>query len=166
MGDPLSEDTDLGPLITPQAAAKADAQVKESVAMGARCLAGGSRVGYSFYQPTVLVDVTPDMPVMKDEVFGPVAPVCAFTDVEEAIRMANDSPYGLQSSVFSTNISSALKIAHRLEVGGVVINGGRRVPAGQRAVRRRQAERHRPGEHRETVREMTEQKTIVVNQAR
>ncbi len=85
MGDPLSEETELGPLITPQAAAKVDAQVKESVAMGARCLAGGARVGYSFFQPTVLVDVTPDMPVMKDEVFGPVAPICTFTDVEEAI---------------------------------------------------------------------------------
>jgi len=166
MGDPFSEDTDLGPLITPQAAAKVDTQVKESMAMGARCLAGGARVGYSFYQPTVLVDVTPDMPVMKDEVFGPVAPVCSFSSVEEAIRMANDSPYGLQSSVFSTNISSALKIAHGLEVGGVVINGSGafrpgNVPFGGAK---------QSGIGREsivaTVREMTEEKTIVVNQAR
>ncbi len=165
MGDPLSEETEIGPLITPQAAAKVDAQVKASVAMGARCLAGGARVGYSFYQPTVLVDVTPDMPVMKDEVFGPVAPVCAFTDVEEAIRMANGSPYGLQSSVFSTNISSALRIAHRLEVGGVVINGSGafrpgNVPFGgakQSGIGRESIV--------ETVREMTEEKTIVINQA-
>jgi acyl-CoA reductase-like NAD-dependent aldehyde dehydrogenase len=165
MGDPRSEETELGPLITPQAAAKVDAQVKESVAMGARCLAGGARVGYSFYQPTVLVDVTPDMPVMKDEVFGPVAPVCTFTDVEEAIGMANGSPYGLQSSVFSTNISSALRIAHRLEVGGVVINGSGafrpgNVPFGgakQSGIGRESIV--------ETVREMTEEKTIVINQA-
>jgi len=165
MGDPLSEETELGPLITPQAAAKVDAQVKESIAMGARCLAGGARVGYSFYQPTVLVDVTPDMPVMKEEVFGPVAPVCAFADVEAAIRMANGSPYGLQSSVFSTNISSALRIAHRLEVGGVVINGSGafrpgNVPFGgakQSGIGRESIV--------ETVREMTEEKTIVVNQA-
>jgi acyl-CoA reductase-like NAD-dependent aldehyde dehydrogenase len=165
MGDPLSEETELGPLITPQAAAKVDAQVKESVAMGARCLAGGARVGYSFYQPTVLVDVTPDMPVMKDEVFGPVAPVCTFTDVEEAIGMANGSAYGLQSSVFSTNISSALRIAHRLEVGGVVINGSGafrpgNVPFGgakQSGIGRESIV--------ETVREMTEEKTIVINQA-
>jgi acyl-CoA reductase-like NAD-dependent aldehyde dehydrogenase len=166
MGDPFSEDTDLGPLITPQAAAKVDAQVKESVAMGARCLAGGARVGYSFYQPTVLVNVTADMPVMRDEVFGPVAPVCTFTDVEEAIRFANDSPYGLQSSVFSINISTALKIAHSLEVGGVVINGTGafrpgNVPFGgakQSGIGRESIA--------ETVREMTEQKTIVVNHAR
>ena len=166
MGDPFSEDTDLGPLITPQAAAKVDAQVKESVAMGAHCLAGGARVGYSFYQPTVLVDVTPGMPVMRDEVFGPVAPVCAFADAEEAIGMANDSPYGLQSSVFTMNISSALKIAHRLEVGGVVINSSGafrpgNVPFGgakQSGIGRESIV--------ETVREMTEEKTIVINQAR
>jgi len=165
MGDPCSEETDLGPLITPQAAAKADAQVKESVAMGARCLAGGTRVDGSFYPPTVLVDVTPDMPVMKDEVFGPVAPVCSFTDVEEAIRIANNSPYGLQSTVFSANISSALKIAHSLEVGGVVINAAGafrpgNIPFGgakQSGIGRESIV--------ETVREMTEQKTIVVNQA-
>jgi len=166
MGDPFAEDTDLGPLITPQAAAKVDAQVKESVAMGARCLAGGARVGLSFYLPTVLVDVTPDMPVMKDEVFGPVAPVSAFADLEGAIRMANDSPYGLQASVFSTNISHALKVAHRLEVGGVVINGAGafrpgNVPFGGAK---------QSGIGREsivsTIREMTEEKTIVVHQAR
>ncbi len=165
MGDPLSEDTDLGPLITPQAAAKADAQVKESVAMGARCLAGGTRVGDAFYQPTVLVDVGPDMPVMRDEVFGPVAPVCSFTDAETAVKIANDSPYGLQSTVFSTNISSALKIAHSLEVGGVVINAAGafrpgNVPFGgakQSGIGRESIV--------DTVREMTEEKTIVVNQA-
>jgi acyl-CoA reductase-like NAD-dependent aldehyde dehydrogenase len=165
MGDPLSEETDLGPLITREAAAKADAMVQESVAMGARCLAGGTRASGSFYPPTVLVDVTPDMPVMKDEVFGPVAPVSPFTDVEEAIRVANDSPFGLQATVFSTNISSALKVAHRLEVGGVVINapGAFRpgnVPFGgakQSGIGRESIV--------ETVREMTEEKTIVINQA-
>jgi acyl-CoA reductase-like NAD-dependent aldehyde dehydrogenase len=165
MGDPLSEETDLGPLITPQAAAKVDAQVEESVAMGARCLTGGKRADGSFYPPTVLVDVTPEMPVMKDEVFGPVAPVSSFASIEEAVRLANDSPYGLQSTVFSTNISSALTIAHRLEVGGVVINAAGafrpgNVPFGGAK---------QSGIGREsivgTIREMTEEKTIVINQA-
>jgi acyl-CoA reductase-like NAD-dependent aldehyde dehydrogenase len=165
MGDPLSEDTELGPLITPEAAHRADEQVQASVAMGARCLSGGRRVGGSYYEPTILVDVTPDMPVMKDEVFGPVAPVCSFKDGDEAVRMANDSPYGLQSSVFSTNIHSALTIAHRLEVGGVVINGSGafrpgNVPFGgskQSGIGRESIV--------DTVREMTEEKTIVINQA-
>jgi acyl-CoA reductase-like NAD-dependent aldehyde dehydrogenase len=165
MGDPLSEETDLGPLITTDAAARADALVQASVAMGARCLAGGARAHGSFYPPTVLVDVTPEMPVMKDEVFGPVAPVMAFSDIDEAVDLANDSPYGLQSTVFSTNISSALRIAHRLEVGGVVINAAGafrpgNVPFGgakQSGIGRESIV--------ETVREMTEERTIVVNQA-
>jgi acyl-CoA reductase-like NAD-dependent aldehyde dehydrogenase len=165
MGDPSSEDTDLGPLITPEAAARADEQVQQSIGMGARCLAGGKRVHDSFYEPTVLVDVTPDMPVMKDEVFGPVAPVASFKDIEAAIEMANDSAYGLQSTVFSSNISNALKIAHRLEVGGVVINGTGafrpgNVPFGgskQSGIGRESIV--------DTVQEMTEEKTIVINNA-
>jgi acyl-CoA reductase-like NAD-dependent aldehyde dehydrogenase len=165
MGDPRSEETDLGPLITPEAAAKAHEQVQESIRMGARCLTGGKRANGSFYEPTVLVDVTPDMPVMMDEVFGPVAPVVSFKDIDSAIEMANDSAYGLQSTVFSSNISNALKIAHRLEVGGVVINGTGafrpgNVPFGgskQSGIGRESIV--------DTVQEMTEEKTIVINNA-
>ena len=165
MGDPASEDTDLGPLITAQAAELADKQVQQSIAMGARCLTGGKRVNGSYYEPTVLVDVTPDMPVMKEEVFAPVAPVCAFSDIDTAVKMANDSDYGLQSTVFSSNIHNALKIAHKLEVGGVVINGTGafrpgNVPFGgakQSGIGRESIV--------DTVLEMTEEKTIVINNA-
>jgi acyl-CoA reductase-like NAD-dependent aldehyde dehydrogenase len=165
MGDPSREDTDLGPLITPDAAEKADRQVQESIKMGARCLTGGRRVNGSFYEPTVLVDVTADMPVMKDEVFGPVAPVCSFKEIDDAVQMANDSSFGLQSSVFSSNISKALRIAHKLEVGGVVINGSGafrpgNVPFGgakQSGIGRESIV--------DTVLEMTEEKTIVINNA-
>ncbi len=165
MGDPTREDTDLGPLISSEAAARADEQVQQSIRMGARCLTGGKRGTGSFYEPTVLVDVTRDMPVMKDEVFGPVAPVASFKDIDSAIEMANDSAYGLQSTVFSSNISNALKIAHRLEVGGVVINGTGafrpgNVPFGgskQSGIGRESIV--------ETVKEMTEEKTIVINNA-
>lgn len=164
MGDPRAEDTDLGPLISPRAAEKADEQVQRSIDMGARCLTGGRRVGDSFYEPTVLVDVTPDMPVMSDEVFGPVAPVFSFKDAAEAVRIANESAYGLQSSVFTKNINDAIRLAHQLEVGGVVINGSSafrpgNVPFGGA----------KNGIGREsivdTVQEMTEGKTIVINQA-
>lgn len=165
MGDPRNEATNLGPLISAAAADRVDAQVQESVRMGARCVAGGKRVQPNFYEPTILVDVTPEMPVMKDEVFGPVAPVLAFKNVEQAVDIANGSPYGLQSSVFSSNISTALKLAHRLEVGGVVINGTcafrpGNVPFGgskQSGIGRESIV--------ETVREMTELKTIVINEA-
>src|SRR5581483_8838608 len=74
MGDPVSEETELGPLISPDAVKRAHAQVTKSIAMGAKCLTGGDTVGAAYYKPTVLVDVTPDMPVMSEEVFGPVAP--------------------------------------------------------------------------------------------
>src|SRR6185437_13016993 len=123
MGDPMSEETDLGPLISPEAARRADEQVKKSIAMGAKSLGGAAIVDSSFYKPTVLVDVTPEMPVMNEEVFAPVAPIYPFSDADNAVRIANDSPYGLQSSVFSENLNNALSVAHRLEVGGVVING-------------------------------------------
>lgn len=123
MGDPSLEETDLGPLISKTAAERVDADVQKSIAMGARCLIGGERVGENFYKPTVLVDVQASMPCMVDEVFGPVAPVVAFSNINSAIQIANDSPYGLQASVFSENIHDALGVAHRLEVGGVVING-------------------------------------------
>src|SRR4029079_6177889 len=78
MGDPLLEETDLGAVISPQAVAKAQEQVRRSLEMGARCLTGGESVASSYHQPTVLVDVTPEMPVMCDEVFGPVAPIYTF----------------------------------------------------------------------------------------
>jgi acyl-CoA reductase-like NAD-dependent aldehyde dehydrogenase len=164
MGDPRDEDTELGPLISAAAVEKTDAQVQQSIQMGAHCVAGGKRIPPNFYEPTILVDVTPEMPVMKDEVFGPVAPVLAFKDVAEALSIANGSPYGLQSSVFSSNISTALKLAHRLEVGGVVINGTcafrpGNVPFGgmkQSGIGRESIV--------ETVLEMTELKTVVINE--
>jgi glyceraldehyde-3-phosphate dehydrogenase (NADP+) len=123
MGDPSSEETDHGPLITKKAAEKVHFDVLKSVEMGAKCLIGGERVGDNFYKPTVLTNVEANMPCMLDEVFGPVAPIVPFNDIDTAIRMANDTPYGLQASVFSENIHNALGVAHRLDVGGVVING-------------------------------------------
>jgi glyceraldehyde-3-phosphate dehydrogenase (NADP+) len=165
MGDPTSEETDIGPLISDAAAKRALGQVDESVAMGARCLTGGRRGTGNYFEPTVMVDVTSEMPVMRDEVFAPVAPVCRFSDVDEAIAMANDSIYGLQATVFSSNISNALRVAHRLEVGGVVINGTGafrpgNVPFGgskQSGIGRESIV--------DTVLEMTEEKTIVINNA-
>jgi acyl-CoA reductase-like NAD-dependent aldehyde dehydrogenase len=122
-GAPLLEETDLGPLISAQAAERVHAAVVQSQEMGAKCLAGGQRLGSNFYQPTVLVDVKKEMPCLRDEVFGPVAPIVKFRDVAEAIEAVNASPYGLQASVFSESIHNALGVAHRLEVGGLVVNG-------------------------------------------
>jgi len=165
MGDPNSEETELGPLISAEAAARAHGQVSKSIEMGAQCLTGGETVAPSFYKPTVLVNVTPDMPVMAEEVFAPVAPIYLFRDADAAVAVANDSPYGLQSSVFSENLHNALSVAHRLEVGGVVINGSGafrpgNVPFGgykQSGIGRESIV--------DTVLDMTEETTIVINQA-
>ena len=100
MGDPSSEETDLGPLIMrrpPNCGPTGAAVDRHGRALSDRRQA----IDATFYEPTVLVDVTPDMPVMRDEVFAPVAPVCSFKHVDDAVRMANDSHYGLQSTVFS-----------------------------------------------------------------
>ena len=165
MGDPASEETDLGPLITPAAAARVNEQVAHSLEQGARCLTGGEYVPPSYYKPTVLADVTPEMPVMNEEVFGPIAPIYTFRDADSAVAIANDSPYGLQASVFSENLHNALSVAHRLEVGGVVINGSGafrpgNVPFGgfkQSGIGRESIV--------ETVLDMTEETTIVINGA-
>ena len=102
---------------------------------------------------------------MKEEVFGPVAPVYPFSDISDAIRIANDSPYGLQASVFSNNTHDVLTVAHSLEVGGVVVNGPGafrpgNVPFGgfkQSGIGRESIQ--------DTIAEMTGEKAIVINQA-
>ena len=165
MGDPESEETDLGPLITPEAADKVSEQVRRSVELGAKVLIGGIKCGASYYLPTVLSGVTAGMPVLTEEVFGPVAPVLTFRGLEDAVKMANDSNFGLQASVYSENIHNAIRVAHQLEAGGVVINapGAFRpgnVPFGgfkQSGIGRESIV--------DTVLEMTEEKTIVINNA-
>jgi acyl-CoA reductase-like NAD-dependent aldehyde dehydrogenase len=164
MGDPLQEDTDLGPLISPADAEKVHAAVQKAIAMGAKCLTGGERVGATFYKPTVLVDVTPDSCVMKEEVFGPVAPVYAFKDMEEAVRVANETTFGLQSSVFSESIRNALKVAHKIEAGGVVINGPSAFRPGNLPFGGYKQSGIGRESIAETVRDMTEEKAIVINQ--
>ncbi|MCI8660125.1 MAG: aldehyde dehydrogenase [Lachnospiraceae bacterium] len=127
IGDPSDPKTQMGCLINEEAAKKVDRQVKRCVDQGARLLYGGERNG-AFYTPTVLVDVTKEMDIMRDEeVFGPVFPIIGFDTVEEAIEIANNTMYGLSSGVCSRDIGKAIKIARRIEAGTVVINGGGRL---------------------------------------
>ena len=123
LGDPQGDDTEIGPLICEAAAERVHREVQQCVAMGAKVLAGGERIGKNFYAPTVMVDVAADMPCLTGEIFGPVAPITPFREVKEAIATINASPYGLQASVFSESVHHALGVARRLEVGGVVVNG-------------------------------------------
>jgi len=164
MGDPLDEQTDLGPLISERAAERVNQDVERSIAMGAKCLAGGKRVGKNFYAPTVLVNVSSKMPCLCDEVFGPVAPIARFKEIGKAIEEVNNTPYGLQASVFSDNIHDALGVAHRLEVGGVVVNGAGAFRPGNVPFGGFKLSGIGRESIKDTVREMTQETAIVLNQ--
>ncbi len=123
MGDPYREDVQLGPIVNEKQVRRVDDIVRRSVDGGARLVTGGSHEGL-FYQPTVLADVTQDLPAWTDEIFGPVAPVTTFRTDEEAVALANNSEYGLVGTVYSRSISRGLSVAHRIRAGMVHVNDG------------------------------------------
>jgi len=124
VGDPLSPETDVGPVVREESLHRLDRQVKDSVKMGAKVELGGERLkrkGF-FYPPTILTEVKPDMPVMKEETFGPAAPVMIVKDDDEAVRYANNGEFGLGSSVWSRDVRRAEKVARQLQAGIVTVN--------------------------------------------
>ncbi|WP_092805207.1 aldehyde dehydrogenase family protein [Rhodococcus globerulus] len=129
-------DVDLGPLISRKQLDRVTSYVDAGVNAGATVLSGGNRVGDAgyFFEPTVLVDVDQSMSVMREEIFGPVLGVMPFSDIDEAVALANDSSYGLASSVWTADGSVGHSIARRLRAGRVGINvhraGGVYMPAG------------------------------------
>ncbi len=123
VGNPIDPRIQVGPIINEKAAINIERQIKESVEMGAQIIAGGSRFDKTFIQPTIIKDVTQDMPLFREECFGPVAPFTIFTDEQQATELANDSEYGLQGAVYTKDISRAMRVADEMDVGGVIING-------------------------------------------
>jgi succinate-semialdehyde dehydrogenase/glutarate-semialdehyde dehydrogenase len=125
VGDPMEEKTDIGPLATDQIRNDLDEQVKESVRRGAKVLTGGRRkAGPGFYyEPTVLIDVPADSPAYRDEVFGPVAALIRARDIDDAIRIANSTRFGLGASAWTSEGTEARKFARELQAGSVFING-------------------------------------------
>ncbi len=121
VGDPLDPTTDVGPMISEHEAERAGSWVNEAVGAGARALTGGHRSG-AVFTPTVLVDVTADMKVMRQEVFAPVVSLVPFDTIEEAFALTNDSDYGLQAGVYTESLDTAFKAVRALEVGGVMVN--------------------------------------------
>jgi acyl-CoA reductase-like NAD-dependent aldehyde dehydrogenase len=125
VGDPMQRATQVGPLARNDLRDSLEQQVRTSVSRGARVLTGGARRsgrGY-FFEPTVLTDVTPDMPASCEEVFGPVAAVIHARNVEDAIAIANQSPYGLGANLWTRDIARARRLARDIEAGQVFING-------------------------------------------
>jgi acyl-CoA reductase-like NAD-dependent aldehyde dehydrogenase len=161
VGDQMEEDTDVGPLTSEQAAEKVKAIIDDAIKAGAKLVAGGGQRD-AFVEPTVLTDVPPQVKLFSEETFGPVAPLVAFESVDEAVEMANDTPYGLQAAIFTKDISRALDVAHRLEVGGVIVNWSSAVRVESLPFGGVKMTGHgREGLH-DTLNDMTEQKTIIV----
>jgi succinate-semialdehyde dehydrogenase/glutarate-semialdehyde dehydrogenase len=126
VGDGLAGETQQGPLIDMKAVESVEAQIADALAKGARIVLGGKRhpLGGTFFEPTVLADATAGMRIAKEETFGPVAPLFRFKTEEEAIRMANDTEFGLASYFYSRDIGRIWRVAEAVEYGIVGINTG------------------------------------------
>jgi len=126
VGNGLEEGVIQGPLINNAAVQKVEKHIQDAVSKGAKLLVGGKRhsLGYTFYEPTVLGDATSGMLISREEVFGPVAPLFRFKSEDEAIRLANDTQFGLASYLFTESMSRAWRVAEALEYGLVGVNEG------------------------------------------
>lgn len=123
VGLPSDMNSDIGCLISEEAAIEVEKQVNETVAAGARIVIGGMRKG-AFYAPTIIDNITKDMAVAKDmEIFGPVISVIGFDTIEEAVEIANQSIYGLSAGIITKDFNKAIKVSEKVESGGFVING-------------------------------------------
>ncbi|MBN9201437.1 MAG: NAD-dependent succinate-semialdehyde dehydrogenase [Microbacterium chocolatum] len=124
VGDPLDPATQIGPLAKPSFVDDIDRQVSESVSMGARIIAGGYRIEGpgNYYAPTVLADVTPEMPVFREETFGPVMAIVRADDAAHAIRLADDTRYGLAASVWTADMERGLELGRGIHSGALFIN--------------------------------------------
>ncbi len=120
-GNPLDQDTDIGPMIASSEADRVQDWIREAVVQGARIICGGSREG-NVCQPTIITDTKPEMKVVKEEIFGPVAVVEKISSFEEGIRNCDQSQYGLQAGIFTSNINRALTVVRRIDAGGIMIN--------------------------------------------
>jgi succinate-semialdehyde dehydrogenase/glutarate-semialdehyde dehydrogenase len=125
VGNPMDRANHVGPLARGDLVDELERQVNESVRLGARTLTGGKRIGGDgyYFEPTVLSNVRPGMPAYHEETFGPVAAVIRVKDAEEALRVANDTDFGLGSNIWTRDIERAKKLAERMEAGLVFING-------------------------------------------
>lgn len=121
IGNPVEPDTDIGPMISETEAQRVQAWVQEAVDGGAKVLCGHEREG-SVYRPTVVVEARHDMKIVKDEIFGPAAVVFPVDSFDDGVALCDQSAYGLQAGIFTTNIDRALKAARKVNVGGVIIN--------------------------------------------
>jgi succinate-semialdehyde dehydrogenase/glutarate-semialdehyde dehydrogenase len=126
VGNGLAEDTEQGPLIDVASMEKVEEHIRDALDKGGKVITGGKRheLGGSFFEPTVVADVTTAMKVAKEETFGPLAPLFRFQTEKEALRMANDTEFGLASYFYTRDIGRIFRVAEALECGIVGINAG------------------------------------------
>jgi len=126
VGDGLKGPTEQGPLIDAKAVAKVEEHIADAVSKGARIALGGKRhaLGGTFFEPTIVTHVTPDMLVAREETFGPIAPVFGFRTEQDAIRMANDTEFGLASYFYTRDLARSWRVSEGLEYGIVGVNTG------------------------------------------
>jgi acyl-CoA reductase-like NAD-dependent aldehyde dehydrogenase len=163
LGDPADEETDVGPVIDEDARERIAEWIEEARSRGARVLAGGGLEG-ELIRPTLIADAPADVKVSCEEVFGPVVVVNPYDELDDAIRMANATRYGLQAGIFTQRIDAALRAARELEFGGVTVNEAPTFRADQMpygGVKDSGNTREGPPY---TVREMTEERLVVVQQ--
>jgi aldehyde dehydrogenase len=124
VGDPMMIETDIGPLVNEEALQNISSMVEDAKKKGAQILTGGHQIGNKgyFYKPTILTGLTPEMRISNEETFGPVAPITVFDDERDAIKMANDSEYGLGASIWTDNLKKAENLSKQIESGIVTVN--------------------------------------------
>ncbi|MEA2825818.1 MAG: hypothetical protein QOG43_257 [Actinomycetota bacterium] len=162
VGDPLDEATDVSALISTDDRDRVVAWIDEAVAAGARLVTGGAVGDDGILRPTVLADVTPDMRVCREEVFGPVVAVQAYPSTDEGLRLADDTRYGLQAGIYTSSLATALRAARELHFGTVLVNEvptwrADQMPYG--GVRSSGNTKEGPAA---AVREMTEERLVVI----
>jgi acyl-CoA reductase-like NAD-dependent aldehyde dehydrogenase len=162
VGPPLDDATEVSALISHGETDRVHSWVEDAVSAGARVAVGGDLGDRGVLQPTVLVDVTPEMKVCRDEVFGPVVGVAGYSTLDGALALANDTQYGLQAAIFTGRLDAALRAARTLDFGGVLVN---EVPT-WRADQQPYGGLRNSGNTREgpryAVREMTEERLVVL----
>ena len=161
-GDPADEETDVGPVIDSDARERILAWIEEAREGGATVLAGGTTAEEGVIAPTVLADVSPDMKVSCEEVFGPVCTLTPYDTLEEALALANGTEYGLQAGIFTARIGSALEAASGLQFGGVTVNEAPTFRADQMPYGGVKASGNTKEGPHYTVREMTDERLVVV----
>jgi glyceraldehyde-3-phosphate dehydrogenase (NADP+) len=122
-GNPLDDGVKMGPMVRAQDAVRVHEWIDEAVGAGARMLVGGDFEG-AMHVPTVVADVKPEMRISCEELFGPAVAVTPFSDIDEAIAMANDTNYGLSAAIFTQNLDWAMKFARQVDSGNLQINSG------------------------------------------